>query len=312
MPVYDLYSKRKRRAERGLEPEVFDYDTIPQSLRTQLRQVFTAAIGPYREYGEFSTPSNNNEAWEKICEILRRELGVDNLVSHGADPKEEVLRYIADAETDDVLSAVELCARWIERVMAKKPPYDLEKLGVTQNPQDALEELNHRFREGSVGYEYSSGEIIRVDSRLLHAEVVKPALALLRDSRFKGAEEEFLQAHAHFRSGKTKEAVTAANSAFESVMKAICVLKGWAYPSGARASDLVKVLRKNGLLPDYLDNSFDQLVATLSSGLPQVRNNEGGHGQGAAPRPTPDYVAAFALHLCATNIVFLVSAMQEK
>lgn len=311
MPVYDLYSKRKRRAERANEPDVFDYDVLPQKLRTQVRQLFTAAIGPYRDYGEFSTPRNNNDAWETISGILRRELGVDSLVNYRANPQDEVLQYIVDADTDDALSAIEICANWIERIMAKKPPYDLEHLGATQNSKDALEELNHRFRESSVGYEFVSGEIVRVDSKFVHAEVVRPALALLRDPRFKGAEEEFLGAHAHFRSGKTKEAVTAANSAFESVMKSICDLKGWQYPAGARASDLVKVLRKNGLLPDYLDNSFDQLVATLGSGLPQVRNNDGGHGQGSVPRPTPDYVAAYALHLCATNIVFLVSAAQS-
>ncbi len=46
--------------------------------------------------------------------------------------------------------------------------------------------------------------------------------------------------------------------------------------------------------PDYLDKSFDQLIATLSSGLPRVRNEEGAHGQGAKPRATPPYVAAYA------------------
>jgi hypothetical protein len=67
-------------------------------------------------------------------------------------------------------------------------------------------------------------------------------------------------------------------------------------------------LKSNRLFPDYLDTSFDQLLATLASGLPQVRNNAGGHGQGAMPRPIPAYVAAYALHLAATNIVFLVDA----
>ena len=71
-------------------------------------------------------------------------------------------------------------------------------------------------------------------------------------------------------------------------------------------------IRKNGLLPDYLDNSFDQLLATLQSGLPKVRNEEGAHGQGAQPREAPPYVAAYALHLAAAKIVLLVEAFRES
>ena len=67
-------------------------------------------------------------------------------------------------------------------------------------------------------------------------------------------------------------------------------------------------MRANGLLPDYLDASFDQLAATLKSGLPKVRGEEGAHGQGSAPRETPEHVAAYALHLAAAKILLLVEA----
>jgi hypothetical protein len=309
MPMYDTYSKRKRRAEQGDEPEVFEYHHFSEKLRTQLRQIFSGAIGYYDDaYGEFSGPPSNNDAWEAIAKILRREFGVDKLSVYASNPYSEIMRTLDDADVDRVLDVVELCCRWIERVLAKQADWEREKLGIDQEPNDAIREVNARLREAGAGYEYSNGEIIRVDSRLLHAEVVRPALSLLRDPRFKGPEDEFL--HAHYRNGNAKEAVTAANSAFESTMKAICDIKGWAHPAGSRASDLVKVLRRNGLFPDYLDNAFDQLVATLASGLPQVRNNDGGHGQGAAPKQTPDYVASYALHLCAANIVLLVEAAQ--
>jgi len=48
-------------------------------------------------------------------------------------------------------------------------------------------------------------------------------------------------------------------------MKVICGLKGWAYPQGARATDLVKIWRREGLFPEFAELSFDQLVATLKS-----------------------------------------------
>lgn len=85
-------------------------------------------------------------------------------------------------------------------------------------------------------------------------------------------------------------------------MKVICDSKGWPYPTGARATDLLKIIRANGLLPDYLDQSFDQLVATLKSGLPVVRNETVGHGQGAKPVDVPQYIAEYALNLAASKI----------
>ena len=309
MPIYELYSKRKQRAELGEEAEVYQYTNLPARLRTQIRQILTSAIGRFYHYRghEMQDVNCNNVAWRDIANILRREMGVDTL-AEAATPYDEIMALIQSANTDDALSVIELCGRWIDRVMSKVKSYELDKFGASQKADEAIEELNYRFRDAGVGYEYASGEIIRIDSRFLHTEVVKVALTILRDPRFKGAEEEFLDAYGHYRKGDAKDAITGANRAFESTMKAICKLKGWSYDEKARASDLIKILKANRLFPDYLDAAFDQLLATLASGLPQVRNNAGGHGQGAAPRSTPDYVAAYTLHLAATNIVFLANA----
>ena len=147
-----------------------------------------------------------------------------------------------------------------------------------------------------------------MDSQFLHAEVVKPALTLLSGPGFEGPMEEFLAAHKHYREGKHREAISMAANALESTFKAIFDRKGWDYQNGARISDLVKTARAKGLWPDYLDNSFNQLVATLKSGLPEIRNNDASHGQGAQPREVPDHITAYALHLAASKIVFIVEA----
>jgi hypothetical protein len=93
-------------------------------------------------------------------------------------------------------------------------------------------------------------------------------------------------------------------------MKAICDAKGWTYDKGARAIDLLSVLRREKLFPEYADKSLDQLLATLK-GLPAVRNESGGHGQGAVPVKIPTYVAVYALNLAASQIRFLVEAFKE-
>lgn len=313
MPVYDIYSRRKKRSGQT-EADVYQYDTIPNTLRIQIQHIWRDAIGPYydpRDGFPNVPPPHNNPAWNFIRDTLCREKGRLSL-AEASNPKDECFRYLrSEGDVDSLLDVIELSFRYIGRVLVKKPAYELEKLGITQDPEDAVNELNFRMREAGVGFQFEGDQIIRVDSELVHAEVVQPALQLLSDSRFEGAEQEFLAAHAHYRAGEYKDCVSDALNAFESTMKTICDIKDWEYKRGARASDLVRLLRKNRLLPDYLDNSFDQLIATLSSGLPKVRNEEGGHGQGAQPRETPGYVAAYALHLAAAKIVLLVEAMSD-
>ena len=54
------------------------------------------------------------------------------------------------------------------------------------------------------------------------------------------------------------------------------------------------------------------MLGVLKSGLPKVRNEAGGHGQGSKLKRIPEYIAAYALHLAATNIVMLVEAFRHS
>jgi hypothetical protein len=91
-------------------------------------------------------------------------------------------------------------------------------------------------------------------------------------------------------------------------MKAICDAHGWPYQSGVTAKPLIDILFQHNLISPDLASHFAGLRSTLESGLPTVRNKLSGHGQGAQPVTVPSYVTAFALHLAAANIVFLVEA----
>lgn len=153
------------------------------------------------------------------------------------------------------------------------------KTGALSEPDHAINELNIRLREHSLGCQFENGHIVRMDSELIHTEIVKPTLLFLSDPRFAGPEEEYLKAHAHYRTGEYEDAIVNANRAFESTMRTICDLMNLPAPSGSTAGLLVNCIRDLGLLPDYLDKSFDQLAAVLKSGLPKVRDNAGGHGQ---------------------------------
>ena len=82
--------------------------------------------------------------------------------------------------------------------------------------------------------------------------------------------------------------------------------------TGDRASELVTLMNTQGLFPSYLGRGLDAYIAVLKTGLPSVRNNAGGHGEGPADAEVPEYLAAYALHLTASNIVLAVEAFEAK
>ena len=296
MAVRDLYSHRKRVTE-GDMPDVYVYDKLPSHLRVQIGKIWDDAIG-----------EGNRRGWKVIHDIVAREHGVERLRELN-DVRSRCVTYLKGSRwLDGVLDLIETSFDYIDKDARDLPIQARAEYRVRITPDAAIEELNERFKRAGVGYRFESGKIIRIDSELVHAKIVKPALEYLHQPGFDGPRAEYLSAHAHYRAGETKDAVVDANNAFESTLKLICEDHGWECPSGATASSLVKVVKRNGLLPDYLETSFEQLAATLQSGLPKVRGEEGAHGHGSVPRQTPDYVAAYALHLAAANILFLVEA----
>jgi len=50
----------------------------------------------------------------------------------------------------------------------------------------------------------------------------------------------------------------------------------------------------------------------MESGLPTLANRTSRHGQGVTPVEIPPHFAAYALHLVASNIVFLVECHKTK
>jgi hypothetical protein len=117
--------------------------------------------------------------------------------------------------------------------------------------REQLVVMDERFRRAGFGYRYERGKMYRVDTEFMHQEATLPTLELLSDPRFSGADQEFRAAHEHVKAGEFKDCAVDALNALESTMKAICDARGWRYDKGARVSDLVKVLKREGLFPDF-------------------------------------------------------------
>ena len=176
---------------------------------------------------------------------------------------------------------------------------------------DAIEELNQRFKEHGVGYQFTNGQIIRIDSEFTHTEIVKPALRLLNQKQYAGAQQEFLKAHEHYRKGNAKEALNECLKAFESVMKAICDKRRWNYSKNATSKPLIQVCFDNGLIPSFWQSHYSSLRNLLESSVPTGRNKLSGHGQGTTPEAVPDYLVAYMLNMTASAIVFLAEADEK-
>ncbi|QPR37344.1 hypothetical protein I6G96_13285 [Delftia acidovorans] len=305
MGIVELFSKRQRK-NRGEFPEVFVYDKLPTALRVQIVHLIKDAFGT-DQYGSHSTG-----LYSELNEVLCREYGLFRLHREGNDCDERLFNFIL--QTDDIekcLDAVELCFRLINNHIAGNLHY-LQATSRKINPEDAVSDLNKRFREHGVGYQFEITEIIRVDSQFIHSEIVKPALILLSGSNFIGASEEFFSAHEHYRHGKNKECLVDCLKALESTIKSICIAKGWEFRSSDTAKNLINICFTNGLLHTSLDSQFTSLRSLLESGVPTVRNKFGGHGQGAEVVEVPNHITRYALNLTATSIYFLVDAFKGQ
>ena len=308
MAITEVYSKRKKAAERAGKPEVYQYTDLPIQFRRQVVLIWISATSPINVHSPFF-----NKLWQEIHDLLVRELGLFELANK-KDPFQNCKFFLLDETTpvDNLLDLIELAFNFINFDILHKS-FEYRNIRFSQTANEAIEELNHRFREHEIGYQYENGQIIRVDSHFIHSEAVIPALTLISEEGFIGAEQEFRSAHKYYRNQEYEASIVEALKAFESTMKTICDKLSWAYDKTATASKLIEIiLKREELVPSYLQNHYSGLRQVLDAGVPTVRNKEAGHGQGTEIRGVPEYLASYILHLTASNIVLLVEAYKTK
>ncbi len=312
MGIFETFSKRLLKKGRAGQPDVFQYDQLPAGFRVQVIHIWSDLCVRRSVYGEWRSLPAADTWWDVIESTLSRELGVFNLSQDGQTGFERCQNFLLSNETSvlNTLDLIELSFRVLDSALeehCRRYPHKPK-----QSPEAAIAELNARFCEHAIGYEFINGELIRKDSQFIHAEATRPALTLLADAKFNGANQEFLRAHEHHRKGRQKEAMQDALKAFESTLKTICDQRGWTYKPTDTAKPLIAAVLNNDLVPRFCETHLAALRTVLESGLPTVRNKLAGHGQGAQPVAVPAYYAAYALHLAASNIVLLLESHKAK
>ena len=326
--AYDLYSERQKRARQEQDP--YTYDEIPEGLRWQVFCVLKNLITEYERADVWSSTPNVmwTKFWNDVCQekqlfsspegtpqVALYTYPYQRLLHHyqpEGTPQVALYTYLMQqAGVEDVLDIIEIAFQFIGDgkfyILGEEAPARPAYF-------QAINDMNTYFQRKSVGYQLvigsRSGEVLitRIDSEFLHSETVVPALTLLREEGFDAAHKKFLSAHKHYRDGKHGDCITHANSAFESTMKTICDQRGWKYGRGT-AKDLIGILHKNGLITGPSQKHLKQLADILESGLPLLRDQQSSaHGQGTNAAEPPAHTAAYALHLAAANILFLVQS----
>ena len=196
---YELFSRQQKRL-RGEVFDVYQYETIPRALRVQIFFIWRKVWGEvyYNSFGQLDGSQLAMEAFGSIKNMLYEEYGVDegdDSYSEVDDSYRVVRKFFLETEdTDTVIDVIEVSFRYIDQVFRDKfhegksdgfdeifesRPHDISPNGIS--PDEAIDQLNQRFLQHNVGYQYESGQIIKVNSQFIHSEVVKPTLDFLSD-----------------------------------------------------------------------------------------------------------------------------------
>ena len=218
--MYELLSKRIKNADGELE--VFTYNSFPQAFRNQVFYILEDVLEPHSAY--------NESLWDIFEEKFCREKGLKGMgygkLQNGYG-KSSIEEYFKDCDDIDFLDAIDYFFYLIDKKIRTIKPeyqYDYDADGAINA---AIAELNYRFKQHNLGYEFANSQIITIDSTFLHKTAVKPTLKLLFEEGFEGAEDEIRNVYERRRKGDNKNAILEAGKAFESTMKIICDKQGY-------------------------------------------------------------------------------------
>ncbi|MDE2906242.1 MAG: hypothetical protein OXQ28_09175, partial [Acidobacteriota bacterium] len=192
MRIWDIYSKREKQL-----PSVYQFETLPRPLRVQIqriiRDMFTSKLG------QIADP----ERYSELHEALAQEYG-QRVLADGKDATSRVQTFLDTADIERVLDAIQIALQLAVKTLFGR-----------LDPSQAIDELNHRFQEHGVGYQFENTTVIRADSTYIHQQAVMPALTVLRAPHFEAAEAEFRKAHEHYCHRRYGEANVAGLMALE-------------------------------------------------------------------------------------------------
>jgi hypothetical protein len=298
--MFKVFSKRNQPPQSNIIYE------LPDTLAGQIVHIWDDLA---KQITEVAVREDLDIFYGGARKALMKELGVFQLTRNPQTARTDLGNYfLGETDASKCLDIIEIvfCEFW---GWAKSDNH-LYGSSTNYHLPDAIRasvaEMNERFLEHRVGFEFCEGQFIKVDSQFLHSSAVSPAIELLKAPYLRGANEEFAKALGDFRHGRYSDATNECLKAFESTMKAICHKRKWRYDQNDTAKRLLGICEKNNLFPPFLADSLNNLLSVLIN-VATVRNKLSGHGQGVQKNEVDKDTASFAMNSTASNILFLAT-----
>src|SRR6478752_8494385 len=119
MRKVDLFSKRQKRDREG-EPDVFVYDKLPRTLRTQIVHITRDTIGS----DKYPETERVERVYRHVEQVYCREHGLFQLSKHARSKEDAIEEHILNCESvENVLDVVELLFQVIRSPYRKSSDY---------------------------------------------------------------------------------------------------------------------------------------------------------------------------------------------
>jgi hypothetical protein len=311
--IYDTYSRRNQRRGKGYPSDVVETKTRNRILLL-IRDVYSGAWNsdPFNRRGD-----HTDEFWSEIHNHLEHLYGRAKL-SNEPRPRsafEDAFVFATTCGADEFFDFLEglFKLHCTERMF-----WDLNELvdafNMILRSENAPYQLTPTVRreipnsgpygQGTAIVTVALPKVLRVDEEVSHTEAVLPALSILADPAYAGANDEFRKALEDYRKGDFEDCLVKCGSAFESVLKVLCHKNRIAFdPERDTAGPLLdKVLPKS-----KLDTaSFKEPLICIG----RMRNRlSTAHGGGAKIKSVERHVAQYAITSTAAAIGLLVHEM---
>jgi hypothetical protein len=163
MAVFETFSKRQKKNKKTKSVDVYQYELIPREFRVQVIHIWADTIGPFVKLDHMlerlGAESESNKIWHHIQTTLARELGKFSLGDSHINDFEQCQQYLLNEDVDGVLD-IELSFKIINSHLRKLDYVQKQEARIAQNPDDAINELNHRFHEHLIGYQFAGNQLV--------------------------------------------------------------------------------------------------------------------------------------------------------
>lgn len=146
--------------------------------------------------------------------------------------------------------------------------------------REAVNELNHRFQESRLPFNYHNGIFQFGNDEIVEKEVYEPFWSIVKDPKFRNVDMDMKEA-IHRRDTNSRDAAFYALKALESAIKIISDDKGWTKGTERGAANYV-----DNLVSSVNGRFIDVWEAEILKKLFSELRNPHGHGPGSSPQPT--------------------------